>query len=92
MLAAVAFMALFELVKDLLFPSIPLWRSHLITIIVSGAVATVASLFVYYKFARSPNPTANLSSNLQMPCWFIAKQNPLCEQGLRLTLRGFIRW
>ena len=50
MLAAVAFMALFELGKDLLFPSIPLWRSHLITIIVSGAVATVASLFVYYKF------------------------------------------
>src|SRR6266436_1736352 len=50
MLSAVAFMALFELGKDLLFPSIPLWRSHLITIIVSGAVATVASLFVYYNF------------------------------------------
>jgi PAS domain S-box-containing protein len=50
MLSAVAFMALFELGKDLLFPSISLWRSHLITIMVGGAVATVASLFIYYKF------------------------------------------
>jgi PAS domain S-box-containing protein len=50
MLSAAAFMALFELGKDLLFPSITLWRSHLITIIVSGAIATVASLFIYYKF------------------------------------------
>src|SRR5258705_13931051 len=50
MLSAVAFMALFELGKDLLFPSIPLWRSHLTTIIASGAIATVASLFIYYKF------------------------------------------
>jgi PAS domain S-box-containing protein len=50
MLSAAAFMALFELGKDLLFPSIPLWRSHLITIIASGAIATVASLFIYYKF------------------------------------------
>jgi PAS domain S-box-containing protein len=51
MLSAVVFMALFELGKDLLFPSISLWRSSLITIIVSGAVATVASLFIYYKFS-----------------------------------------
>jgi len=50
MLSAVAFMALFELVKDRLFPSITLWQSHLITIVVSAAVATVASLFVFNKF------------------------------------------
>jgi PAS domain S-box-containing protein len=50
MLSAVAFMALFELVKDRLLPSITLWQSHLITIVVSAAVATVASLFVFSKF------------------------------------------
>ncbi len=50
MLSAAAFMALFEMGKDLLFPSITLWRSHLFTIIASGAIATVASLFIYYKF------------------------------------------
>ena len=50
MLSAVAFMTLFELGKSLLFPSITLWQSHLITIVVSGAIATVASLFVLGKF------------------------------------------
>src|ERR1700730_5711401 len=49
MLAAVACMTLFELAKGLLFPSITLWQSHLITIIVSGVIASAASLFVFNK-------------------------------------------
>jgi len=50
MLSAVAFMTPFELWKSLLFPSITLRQSHLVTIVVSGAIATVASLFVLGKF------------------------------------------
>src|SRR6202049_1054198 len=50
MLSAVAFMALFELVKAVLFPSITPWQSHLITMVVSGATATVVSFFVYNRF------------------------------------------
>jgi PAS domain S-box-containing protein len=50
MLSAVAFMTLFELGKSLLFPSIILWQSHLITIVMSGSIATGASLFVLGKF------------------------------------------
>src|ERR1700730_15480550 len=49
MLAAVACMTLFELAKGLLFPSITLWQSHLITIIVRGVIASAASLFVFNK-------------------------------------------
>src|SRR5258708_8439152 len=61
MLSAVAFMALFELGKDLLFPSISLWRSHLITIMVGGAIATVASLFFYFNFRSFPQSYPNIS-------------------------------
>ena len=43
-------MALFELGKSLLFPAITLWRSHLITIVACGLIATVASHFVFNKF------------------------------------------
>jgi PAS domain S-box-containing protein len=50
MLFAVAFMALFELAKSLLLPSVTLWQSHLITIVASGVIASVASLFVFNKF------------------------------------------
>src|SRR3984893_13018198 len=50
MLSTVAFMALFELLKGLLFPSITLWQSHLITIVGSGIISTVISLFVFNKF------------------------------------------
>jgi two-component system cell cycle sensor histidine kinase/response regulator CckA len=50
LLSTLAFMTVFELVKTLLFRSLTLWESHLITIVVSGAVATVASVFVLHKF------------------------------------------
>ena len=50
MLVAVAFLTLFELAKGLLFPSITLWQSHLVMIMVSGVVASSASLFVFNKF------------------------------------------
>jgi PAS domain S-box-containing protein len=48
--SAVASMTMFELGKTLLFPSITIWQSHLITIVVSGAIATAASLFVFYGY------------------------------------------
>jgi PAS domain S-box-containing protein len=50
MLSTVAFMTLFEFGKSLLFPSITQWQSHLITVVVSGFIATGASLFVLGKF------------------------------------------
>ena len=49
MLSATAFMALFEFGKSLLIPSITLWRSHLITIVAGGVIATVVSHFVFDK-------------------------------------------
>jgi PAS domain S-box-containing protein len=53
MLSAVAFMSLFEFAKTLAFPSITLLQSHLMTIFVSGAIATVAGHFVFNKFRLS---------------------------------------
>jgi PAS domain S-box-containing protein len=53
MLSAVAFMSLFEFAKSLAFPSITLLQSHLMTIFVSGAIVTVVSHLVLYKFRRT---------------------------------------
>jgi len=46
-------MSLFELAKSLVFPSITLFQSHLMTIFVSGAIATVSGHFVFNKFQRT---------------------------------------
>lgn len=51
--STVAFMALYEFVTTLLFPSITLWESHFITIGVSGAIATAAAFFVLRKVQSS---------------------------------------
>jgi len=51
--SAVVFMALYELGKSLLFPSITFWQSHSITIVISGAIATLANHFVL-KWFRGP--------------------------------------
>src|SRR4029077_7209640 len=53
MVSAVAFMMLFELVKTQLLPSITIWQSHLITIVVTGAIATVTGHIVIKKFRRA---------------------------------------
>jgi len=45
-------MTVFELVKTLLFPSIKLWESHLITIGVSGVIATVTAFFALRRDER----------------------------------------
>jgi PAS domain S-box-containing protein len=50
LVSAVVFMTLFEFGKSLLFPSITLWQSHFITIVMSGAIAALASHFVVKKF------------------------------------------
>ena len=50
MLSAAAFMALFELGKSLLIPSITLWRSYLITIVAGGVIATAANHLVFNRF------------------------------------------
>jgi PAS domain S-box-containing protein len=60
MLSTLAFMALFELVEALLFPSITLWQSHLITIVVIGAIATAASLIVLHKVRSVEEPYRKL--------------------------------
>jgi PAS domain S-box-containing protein len=43
-------MTMFELGKSLLFPSITLWQSHFITIVMSGAIAALASHFAVKRF------------------------------------------
>jgi hypothetical protein len=42
---SLVFMTAYELLKTLLFPSIKRWDSHLVTIVVSGAIATLAACF-----------------------------------------------
>ena len=42
---SLVFMTAYELLKTLLFPSIKRWESYLVTIVVSGAIATVAACF-----------------------------------------------
>jgi len=49
LLSALTLVAMFELVTTLLFPSITLWGSHFLTIVVSGAVTAFTSLFVFLK-------------------------------------------
>ena len=49
---SIVFMTAYELLKTFLFPSINLWESHLITIVVSGAIATFAALRVLRKDDR----------------------------------------
>ncbi|HEX8948892.1 MAG TPA: histidine kinase, partial [Dissulfurispiraceae bacterium] len=39
-------MTAFELTKQLLFPRISIWQSHIMTIVFSSAIATLAALFV----------------------------------------------
>src|SRR5208282_1466803 len=46
------FMTVYELVTTLLFPSITLWESHLITIVVSGTIATVTAFFALRRYER----------------------------------------
>ena len=60
MLSAVAFMSLFEFAKSLVFPSITLLQSHLMTIFVSGAIATAAGHLVFNKFRMTANSFRNL--------------------------------
>lgn len=42
-LVMLAFMTLYEVLKQLLFPSIAIWESHVATILVSSALAALAS-------------------------------------------------
>jgi hypothetical protein len=44
-------MTIYEWLKQLLFPDITLWQSHIITILFSTAVATVAGFFVLREHA-----------------------------------------
>ena len=46
------FMTVYELVKTLLFPSIKLWESHLVTIVVSGTIAAVTAFFALRRYER----------------------------------------
>ncbi len=60
MLSAVAFMTLFELGKSLLFPSLTPWQSHLITIVLTGAIATLVSHLVIDKFGKAAETFSKL--------------------------------
>jgi len=46
------FMTVYELVKTLLFPSIKLWESHLVTIVVSGTIAALTAFFALRRDER----------------------------------------
>jgi PAS domain S-box-containing protein len=53
-------MTLFEFGESLLFPSITPWQSHFITIILSGAMATLASHFVITKLRTTAESFSKL--------------------------------
>jgi Co/Zn/Cd efflux system component len=46
LLLALGGMTIFEVIKSLLHPEITLWDSHVVTILFSGLVATLAGLMV----------------------------------------------
>jgi hypothetical protein len=48
-LIMLAFMSLYEFLKQLIFPSIAIWESHVMTILVSSAIAALASFFFIKK-------------------------------------------
>jgi hypothetical protein len=45
-------MTIYEWLKQLLFPNITIWQSHIVTILFSTGVATVAGFFVLREHAR----------------------------------------
>jgi two-component system cell cycle sensor histidine kinase/response regulator CckA len=53
LVSTLALMALYEFAKGFVFPSITLWESHLITVVVGGVVATVAAAWVLRKLRHS---------------------------------------
>jgi hypothetical protein len=52
-------MTIYEWLKQLLFPSITIWQSHIITILFSTGVATVVGFFVLREHARLQQQLAN---------------------------------
>jgi two-component system, cell cycle sensor histidine kinase and response regulator CckA len=53
MVSTLGLMAAYEVAKSLAFPSITLWESHLITIVVSGITATTAAYCVLRRLQHS---------------------------------------
>src|SRR5271169_5754502 len=51
--STLAFMTLYESVKNLFSPAITLWESHLMTIVATTIVATAAASLVQRKFRHS---------------------------------------
>jgi diguanylate cyclase (GGDEF)-like protein/PAS domain S-box-containing protein len=52
MLTVVALMSAYEIVKQLIKPSITIWQSHLINVMFSGIAATVAAYFILNKYEK----------------------------------------
>ena len=52
-------MSIYEWLKQLLFPSITIWQSHIVTILFSTGVATLAGFFVLREHARLQQRLAN---------------------------------
>src|SRR5476651_1446557 len=46
-IACLAGMTIYEITKQLVWPAIGIWQSHLITILVSGALSTVCAYFIF---------------------------------------------
>jgi len=52
MLTVVTLMSAYEIIQQLIKPSITIWQSHLITVIFSGIAATVAACFILNKYEK----------------------------------------
>jgi hypothetical protein len=85
-------MTIYEWLKQLLFPSITIWQSHIITILFSTGIATVAGFFVLREHARLQQ---QLADEIAERTWAQEQQEHLIGE-LRValanikTLRGLL--
>jgi hypothetical protein len=67
-------MTIYEWLKQLLLPNITIWQSHIVTILFSTAVATVAGFFVLREHARLQQ---QLADEIAERAWAQAQQEQL---------------
>ena len=69
MVSTLGLIAVYEVAKSLVFPSITLWESRLITIAVSGIAATTAAYCVFRRLQHSADSYRRLIELSQDAIW-----------------------
>ncbi len=75
-------MSLYEALKQILFPEITIWQSHLITIVFSTLCATVAGFFILRKYIRLTDTLTQKNKESEA----LAEELEITIEKLKLTL------